>query len=197
MVTLVLMTAALTLGVGNGGSAWAGDLQLLANPGFDTSLTGWDLPVSDQVQWNPEDAQGDPESGSVEAVNVDSESGSETVVLQQCVSLAGAGIYRISTSARLLSGQATSGSVVARITLSTSPDCPGSGFSISGRFITTEPDQWQQEQWEVNSGGATGSALVEVAVRKDQAGGELAARIDDVGLEFIDQVFADRFESMP
>lgn len=197
MTTLALVIAAMSVVVWDSDVARAGDVQLLTNTGFDDSLNGWDLPIPGQVQWNSEDVRGDPESGSVEAINADSEVDSETVVLRQCVSLVGRGTYRVSTSARLLDGQNTTGSVIARLVMSHDPGCPGSGFSISGRFVTTEPADWQTQQWEISSNGATGSALIEVAVRKNQAGGELTARIDDVRLEWFDEVFSDRFESPP
>lgn len=175
-------------------SARASEVQLLTNTGFETSTDGWDLPVPDQVEWNPEDAQGDPVSGSVEAVNTSSEVESDTVVLRQCVSLIGRGIYRVSASARILGGQETTGSVVARLIVSNDANCPGDGFIISGRFVTTDAEGWQTEQWEKSVAAGTGSALVEVAVRKDQTGGELAVRIDDVRLTWLDSVFSDRFE---
>src|SRR5262245_5998747 len=59
--------------------------NLLANPGFDTDLSGWTNPFSRMVNWSSLDAAGSAASGSAFAVNDIPGNGGTLIVLSQCV----------------------------------------------------------------------------------------------------------------
>lgn len=162
--------------------------QLLDNPTFDTSLEGWDLSEPSLAEWDAEDMDGSPSSGSARLTNDSTESESEMVLLRQCFPLPEAGTYEVSASARMLEGQTTTGSVVARVNVySSTTECTG-GFGLtSGRFVTQSAEGWQTSTFTIERDEtAVGNmTAVEIGVRKTEDTGEMVVLVDDVRLTLL------------
>lgn len=174
----------------------AGD-NMLANPGFDSDLSGWTLSGSPTPQWDPFDAIGASSSGSAFLVNSETTANSDVTLLTQCIDIT-AGVYRLALDAFIPDGQSTSGEVVLRYNGYRDPGCTGNRWSVGGRILGAVGD-WQREETirsaSINQVGSLGSLEFTVAVRKEEASGTFEAYVDNALLTVVDEVHQDRFES--
>jgi hypothetical protein len=175
--------------------ACASAQNLLSNGSFDTDLGGWQFKDATPT-WSPMDIDGSPNSGSAYAVNAQASSGTQLVVLSQCVPITLAGAYVVQAWGYAATGQA-SGHLVGSYTLDVNhTDCSGGFVALGGNYINSA-GQWAS----FNSGAIIvtyppqPSMSINVALRVDKsdAGGSFAGYFDDVSL-VRDTIFDGGFE---
>lgn len=178
-------------------SASLADDNLLANPGFDTDLSDWTLSGSPTPQWDSLDAEDSSSSGSAFLINSESTENSDVEYLSQCIDIT-PGVYRLSLDAFIPAGQSTNGEVVLRYVGYADPGCTGNQWTVGGKILDAIGD-WQREETlrsaTTNQVGSLGSLEFRVAIRKDEAGGNFEAYVDNAVLAPVDLIHSDRFEA--
>jgi hypothetical protein len=117
--------------------------NLLQNPGFDSSLAGWDQVA---VSWSNEDSDGCPESGSVSGDNTEEEP-------NQCFAVPGGGTYYFGAKFKL---PVVGGTTYCNLTFTTSTYCsPDAVWSSETRIGPPEGSgTWGGMGWQAFSATA-------------------------------------------
>lgn len=170
-------------GVGMSGIVTVLD-NYLKNPDFDTDLSWWTLGGAATPVWDAADASGSAASGSALINNTEPNAGVEVTALSQCVP-ALVGVFHGGILAQIPTGQATSGAVRLQLQyFPASADCSGTPGPSSVAELGQPSNQWQAlnpapvniDLGQIESGGA--SVLYTVSIRKDTAGGQFQAWLD-------------------
>lgn len=128
---------------------WAGApsaQNLVVNGGFDANTAGWQLDGAGQISWSPQDAQGQPASGSLLLVNGSPATGFGTNV-RQCIPVQPGARYALSARALVpgISGQSLVNQTRPGYRFHSSAGC---GAPLSGQIdlfnAVTAFDQWQR-----------------------------------------------------
>lgn len=169
--------------------------NLLVNPDFDADLTGWQTVVA--TEWDPEDVEGSPASGSAR-VEVDFPPANLVGVLQ-CVPILPGGIYSLRAAGLFPAGQPSGDNIsaIADITWWDGPACSDGSSSGLGRSQQVPQDG----QWHILDFGPllaplwAASADVGGLVVRDDETVEPIAHFDQFVFTGPEVVFTDTFES--
>ncbi|HSS51203.1 MAG TPA: hypothetical protein VLX28_19860 [Thermoanaerobaculia bacterium] len=168
-----------------GWAASASAQNLLVNPNFDTSLSGWQTsPIAGlTVSWDgTRDAAGSPASGSAKAVWQGAQVTGIYPVVSQCVEVTPGVPYLFGGKIFIPSGQATPGSAFFIALPFGSPGC--SGPPPPSAFVQT-PNVTALDSWTESTGTITpfGPSVLVSAYLSPSAGGSLQANYDDLLFE--------------
>lgn len=182
---LALLTPALALAEHN----------VLVNPGFETSLSGWSNPFSRPAAWTTFDSGGSVQSGSALVTNnLNPSPGATMLALSQCFPVTAG--QRISYGGEMYVASSAPEFTFASIVLRTytQPGC-FDGLSESYSVFDFDLDQWVDAGETVQAGPGIVSAAVFIGVAK-AAGVTInaSAWFDDIRLD-LDTLFANGFES--
>jgi hypothetical protein len=166
-----------------GPAASAAAPNLLANPGFDTGLDGWQTIGGSNVSWDgTKDAGGSPSSGSAK---IDWQSPAVTGlqgVVSQCVEVTTGTTYQFGGKIFIPSGQATAGSAFFIALFYPTHGCSGppppAAFVQSPPILTT--GAWTESIGTVT---AFGPSVLVSAYLAPSTGGRLQANFDDALLQ--------------
>lgn len=123
--------------------------NLLINGTFDTDSFGWLFGENSAlavIGWSPEDASGDPASGSLELTSLSHDQ--ETVRVAQCVPVVPGSRYRYGGKVYVAPHDAP---IVATVGLTSyrEPDCQrpyisrgGTGVRVQGQWVAVDSDEW-------------------------------------------------------
>lgn len=154
--------------------------NLLANPGFDTGLSGWE--AGDGASWDgTKDADGSPSSGSAKAsVNFDRVGLTPTIVTQ-CIPVTAPGtLYLLGGKAFLPSGQAGGGDVEFSVGFFPDPSCNGTPIPGGGGALTppvTTTGRWTAAATSVT---AVGQSARFAAFFRASSPGSFQGSVDDL-----------------
>jgi hypothetical protein len=162
--------------------------NLLANPGFDSGLSGWSRYADRDATPDPEDGFGHPASGSARLTHDQAVTGN-LIILQQCVPIAGPGTFRISGMTRNLPDQAVPGNASIVVQPARNADCTG-GFGSPNGTATTTTTTWQYRETDFTISHEVvqwQAIMVSLAVGKAQAvATPRVALFDNIALRSLD-----------
>ena len=174
--------------------AAAGGGNLLSNWTFDVDVTGWTAVGDATIDWNPMDADNDPNSGCAMVANIANYS--TTMGANQCSAvLEGDQEFILRSMVYIPSGQSETGYGYVSIRFYELPDCQGNVLlsDFSSQVYTTTPDQWIESSLLLMAPPNAQSALVWLSIHKNEDPGSLDMAFDDASL-FAVEIFADGFE---
>lgn len=157
--------------------------NLLENPGFDTDTSGWELTGDSApatLSWAPDDAAGDPGSGSLE---IRGDSGGEDVRLFQCLGpLPPGSEVRMGGTFRFVEGGLTEHLIFAFLAFQRSSDCSdGFNFASSSGIAVRSRDSWRSVDKDDAIRPDAQGVLLQVVVRpSDESSGPFVAQVDDL-----------------
>jgi hypothetical protein len=167
-------------------AAAASAQNLLANPHFDTALSGWQTQLFQQpaltTTWDgTRDADGSPSSGSAKVVYTYGAPTALVPFMSQCVATTSGIPYQLSGKVFIPGGQTGSGGGLVGVVFYPTPDCSGAPppIGFSGTPPVTTLNAWTETAATFGSYG--GSALV-TAYLDAQGSGTLSANFDDLVL---------------
>jgi len=153
--------------------------NLLVNPRFDTSISGWTVGNDDQV-WSPVDVDDDPSSGSARAL-IDQAPGPFTgVAFRQCVEVTAGDEYVYGASTLVPSGQERTGSALVAVYFYGEEGCGGAAIDTQTIGPVDDPGAWANVSDTITAPDGSRSVNVFLSVTKNEPGGELTAHFDDV-----------------
>lgn len=167
------------------GSGPAAAQNILANPGFATSLAGWKVESGVSAGWSQLDIAGSAASGSALVTNSSSLAGFSGG-LSQCVPVAPGATYAFRVRYRVPSGQAGTARVQGALDYFSDASCGESaagGFGNGTGAITSGFDAWSD--FAIGAGvvpAGVASALVGFRLVKVAAGGIVQATFDEPSL---------------
>ena len=179
VLTLVLL--------GLGTAYLAAGQNLLPNPGFNTSISGWSANYSGGISlaWSSQDAKGSSGSGSLQITNTTPVDNNGFNVFGVCVPVTAGQSYHQGASFMLPGGQAQGGLFLLFTQFYSSADC-SSGLvgTAESAQLTPAADTWQRLDTEpvVVPGGAI-RAFALFGFRKIGNGGSLVGNVDEVVFE--------------
>jgi len=160
--------------------------NLLPNPGFNTSITGWTPNYSGGITlaWNPLDAKGSSGSGSLQITNTTPVDGFGFNVFGICVAVTAGQSYHEGASFLMPGGQAQGGLFALTTQFYSSADCSSGFLSSVDTVLTPATDAWQRLDTQpfVVPPGAIG-AFVLFGFRKIGDGGTVVGNVDEVVFE--------------
>lgn len=152
--------------------------NLLTNPDFDTSVSGWTPGNSEQV-WSPVDADGDPSSGSARGLIAQEPGSFAGITFRQCVRVDAGQTYDIGASAMVPEGQSRTGSARVIAFFYGNADCNPAGVLDTTTLGTVdEPGSWTELEETLRAPAGSGSAALMFSIFKVESGGELVAHFD-------------------
>lgn len=179
------LSAFLLCGLWTAASALA--QNLLPNPGFNTSISGWNPNYSGGITlaWNGLDAKGSSGSGSLQITNTTPVDNFGFNVFGICVAVTAGQSYHEGASFRLPGGQAQGGLFALTTQFYSSSDCT-TGYLSSADSPVLEPatDAWQRLDTQpivVPPGAVAAFALI--GFRKVGDGGVVLGNVDEVVFE--------------
>lgn len=175
--TLALVVLAAGSIVLAAGSRPAHAENLLVNPRFDTSLTGWGVGNSKQV-WSPLDADGSPGSGSAKGLIDQAPDRFTAVAFRQCVEVSDAIEYAIGISAFIPPGQDRTGSANAAAYFYADETCGGAADIVSLGSVGT-PGAWSEIADTLTPPAGSRSVTLFLSITKIELGGQIEAHFDD------------------
>ncbi|MCP4658216.1 MAG: DUF11 domain-containing protein [bacterium] len=187
-------------GNGQGGDAFSRSFRIgrtnsLANPNFDTDLSGWTAasPVPGEIQWGVADADDAPSSGSAEVMT--SWGASQTFQLAQCVVAPGKELYRASAKGRIASGEGGAPTLVVKVESYAGAICEGSPLAIatSSAIAGDTTDAWIEIAVPAMAALGSGSLRVVIEVLGGSAD-SFTVDLDHAMLR-VGSLFEDGFES--
>ena len=155
--------------------------NLLANPGFDGGAAGWTL-VSEvgkvRSEWRPEDATGDPGSGSVRVTHLGDQAASYGGATQ-CLPVAGGASYGVEGRLRIPAGQAATGGAAILLGWFSGPGCSSDSLGYETP-VYAAPGGWFLGGTVVVAPGGAHSVVLFLDVFVDAPGAPLVADFDDL-----------------
>lgn len=137
----------------------------LANPGFDTDLSGWDIFENRIGEWSQEDADGSGSSGSALLMNRGTSNGNVPLVLHQCI-VAQPGVeYRFGGDAMVLPDQPVATAAFIFVQAFSSADCGGSNVQLE-EVSTNTIGQWIAIEDSITVGPGVQSLRIGLGVFK-------------------------------
>jgi hypothetical protein len=168
----------------------------LANPSFDSNVSGWTAAIEVSLAWSSIDAELDPGSGSAQVGNQRSNS-SDGAGISQCASsgVESGAEYDYGGQAFIPSGQYRTGPAQVGLRWYGGTGCTGSVLGSQPRSSTETEGSWVElgESGIVAPQGAA-SVLFLAFPTKYEAGGTRTAHFDDLYVRRT-PLFADGFES--
>lgn len=177
--------------------------NLLANPGFDADLGGWEIAFDRPAAWSPDDLLGDPQSGAALVTHDEPLAGGFLTILRQCVPIDGPGDFRIAGWVRNLPDQGVPGSAAIVVAPVRHADCTGGAGTANGtQAVSASNWQYRETTFSVSHDTVAYQAVeVRLAVLKAQAvvtpRAALFDEVELVSLAPVDAVFADGFDTPP
>ncbi|GEM_PF-1562031 len=170
-------------GVGMSGVVTVLD-NYLKNPGFDTDLSHWTTPSTPPASWGSADANGSGTSGSAQVSSTAAGAAVEVEVLRQCVP-ALVGVFHYGAQVNIPAGQSSTGAVKLQLRyFPASASCTGTSslqasteVAQTGAWVMSQATPMRVDLSQIQSGGA--SLEFSVWLRKNEAGGQFAAAIDN------------------
>ena len=169
----------IALAIGSLAASRAEAANLITNGGFDDAgsyLTGW-LNVGVDESWAADDADGAPDSGSVEIKNPHGDTFTEFIYF--CVPVEGGASYSYGAKQKTLSGQTATGE--ARLVLFFSSDSNCSDSLASAQTTSTAVGDWTSLQDSAQAPPDALGARLLLLVSKVSGGSanDLTVRFDD------------------
>lgn len=156
--------------------------NLVENPGFDTDTSGWELTEDSApatLSWAPDDAAGDPGSGSLEIAGGPTD---EDVVVLQCIGppVPGSKI-EAGGMARFVEGGVPDHNLTLGVSVYSQADC--GGFLMHGATVDTVSSRlaWSSmaRELDAHEDGESVALVAYVRPRNDDAG-PFVAQLDDL-----------------
>jgi hypothetical protein len=160
-------------------------VTLLANPGFDSGISGWSAEYGATAAWQPPpDALGSTTSGSILVTNttVADASGTSMAGAAQCVPATGGASYRVSASARIASGQGA-GTAQLAVQLFASSDCSDTALAAAMSSSLQTAGAWTMLSGSVTAPATAHSLRVRLVALKQFRDAPFAAQFDNAMLE--------------
>ncbi len=155
----------------------------LLNPGFDHNLTSWTTSAANgSAAWDALDAAGDAGSGSALLTNVAAGGNTFAGPLMQCVPVTPGISYDASAKVRIAPGQARTGYAILQVMWRPNNDCSGYLDYTQGPSTATV-GTWIEISRSLVPPAAARSALIQLGLVKNEAGGTLTVNFDDVTLQ--------------
>ncbi len=169
--------------------------NLVANPTFDTGVSGWFPLSSASIDPDPLDADNDPTSGSALVTNLSTTAGDSTGALQCIDGITGETGFKMAADILVPDAQSETGYANLLVQWYGGPSCSGSqlGAYLTGIVPPSSPSVWITNSAIVESPSGTQSVRLRLSVRKFEESGTYHAHFDNVELEAI--IFGDGFES--
>jgi hypothetical protein len=161
------------------GSAQANEL---ANPGFDTNISGWDIFQNRVAAWTDEDANGDTSSGSALLSNLSVSNGTVPLVLHQCIVVESGVEYEFGGDLLVLPDQPDDTAAYIFVQAFLSGDCSGGTAQIA-QVSSTTVDDWVGVSSSITLGPGVTSLRVGLGVFKPTGvSAEARALFDNISL---------------
>jgi hypothetical protein len=149
------------------GGACVAATNLLGNPGFDTSLAGWDNLDGRTASWTPLDAGAGAGSGSALIGNESNPSfGGTVMVLTQCISAAPSTAYAFGGVMRVPAEQPSGSAARVIVATFTSGDCSGADAEEIYAVSTSATEAWEVTNRNFTTGPGVHAVLVGLGLFK-------------------------------
>ncbi len=159
--------------------------NLVVNSGFDGGSAGWNLHAEAgrySSEWRPEDATGDPGSGSVRVQHLGDLASAYTAATQ-CLPVMEGASYLVLARLRIPVGQSAPGGAQVSVSWSSAPNCDA-GFIVGMSPIQlSTPNDWFSDSAVVVAPGGARGARLQLDVWVNVPGAPLFADFDDLGFD--------------
>ena len=140
--------------------------NLLANPGFDSSLAGWNNLYGGPASWSSVDANANPASGSALITNnANPSNGGSQMVLSQCIVAAKSTTYDFGGQIRVASGQPADTRGYVYVAAFSSGNCEGNAETSQWTAPATTT-AFATYSKSITTTGTTSSLYLELGVYK-------------------------------